>query len=118
MRSMRSVQRRVGLRQLGNQLPVLGKANSFCKSEKKLCFYLFVKLGLSLRRARNRIPGYRSSGKMLVASRRCNQVPVAPLAVKKYTHSRFFVRSIPPFRSLMLTAMPLRVVHIAIRADI
>ena len=31
MRSMRSVQRQVELTQLGNQLPVLGKANSVCK---------------------------------------------------------------------------------------
>ena len=31
MRSMRSAQRQVELRRLGNQLPVLGKANSLCK---------------------------------------------------------------------------------------
>ena len=37
MRSMRSVQRQVELRQLDNQLPVLGKANSLCKIVKILC---------------------------------------------------------------------------------
>ena len=31
MRSMRSAQRQVELRRLGDQLPVLGKANSLCK---------------------------------------------------------------------------------------
>ena len=31
MRSMRSAQRQVELRQLGNQLPGLGKANSLCE---------------------------------------------------------------------------------------
>ena len=33
MRSMRSAQRQVELRRLGNQLPVLGQANSLCKIE-------------------------------------------------------------------------------------
>ncbi len=31
MRSVRSAQRQVELGRLGNQLPVLGKANSFCE---------------------------------------------------------------------------------------
>ena len=80
---------------LGNQFPVLGKANSLCKSVKKCVFCLFVKLQLSSRRVRDRITGYRSSGKIRVASRHCNTAPLAPLAVKKYTNSsflRFFVR--------------------------
>ena len=34
---MRFVQRHVELRRLGNQLPVLGKANSLCKIVKMLC---------------------------------------------------------------------------------
>ena len=50
------------------------------------------------------MPDYRSSGKIHVAS----TVPVAPLAVGGNTNShflRFFVRSVPLFRSLMLTTM-------------
>ena len=50
MRSMGSVQRQVELRRLGSQVPVLGKANSFCKIVKWCVFCLFVKLRLS--------PGY------------------------------------------------------------
>ena len=51
MRSMRSAQRQVELRRLGNQLPVLGKANSLCEvSNMSLHFdramYLFVILFL------------------------------------------------------------------------
>ena len=58
MHSMCSAQRQVELRRLGNQLPVLGKANSLCKIV--VCFGLFVP-----RRARVKdIPGYRSSGKI------------------------------------------------------
>ena len=45
MRSMRSAQRQVELRQLGNQLPVLRKANSFSKIVCVFC--LFVKLRFS-----------------------------------------------------------------------
>ena len=37
MRSMRSAQRQVELRLLGNQLTVLGKANSPCKIVKLVC---------------------------------------------------------------------------------
>ena len=44
---MRSDRRQVELRQLGNQLPVLGKANSLCKIVKCCVFCLFVKLRLS-----------------------------------------------------------------------
>ena len=36
MHSMRSVQHQVELKRLGNQLPVLGKANSLCKIVKML----------------------------------------------------------------------------------
>ena len=54
MRSMHSSQRKVELRRLGNQLPVLGKANSFCKIVKWCFFCLFVKLRLSLGRVGTR----------------------------------------------------------------
>ena len=37
MRSMRSVQRQVELRRLGNHLPVIVNANSLCKIVKMLC---------------------------------------------------------------------------------
>ena len=47
MRSMRSAQRQVELRRLGNQLPVLGKANSLCKIVKLCVFCMCVKLRLS-----------------------------------------------------------------------
>ena len=80
-RSVRSAQRQMELRRLGNQLPVLGKANSLCKIAKCCVFCRFVKLRLSPgpRMARDKdIPGYRSSGKIRVASRRCITVPEAP----------------------------------------
>ena len=54
------------------------------------------------------IPGYRSSGKIRVASRQCTAVSVAPPGGEKITDSRFlrfFVLSVPLFRSLMLTPM-------------
>ena len=44
---MRSAQRQVKLRRLGNQIPVLGKANSLRKIVKLCVFCLFVKLRLS-----------------------------------------------------------------------
>ena len=47
MHSMRSFQRQVELRRLGNQLPVLGKANSLFKLVKCCVFCLFVRLWLS-----------------------------------------------------------------------
>ena len=47
MHSMHSFQRQVELRRLGNQLPVLGKANSLFKLVKYCVFCLFVKLRLS-----------------------------------------------------------------------
>ena len=40
MRPMRSFQRQVEFRRLGNQLPVLGKANSLCKIVKCCVFSL------------------------------------------------------------------------------
>ena len=68
----------------------------------KLCVCLFVKLRLSLGHVGPGIPGYRSSGKIRVASRRCTTVPVAPPGSKKILTpafyaflsalSRFFVR--------------------------
>ena len=55
------------------------------------------------RRARdNDITGYRSSGKIRLASRRCTTVPIAPLGGVKSTNScflRFFVRSVPLFKA-------------------
>ena len=89
MRSMRSDRRQVELIQLGNQLPVLGKADSLCKIVKCCVFCLFV--------------GYRSSFKIRGASRRgFTIVPVAPhgggkvLTPAFYAFSsalsRFFVR--------------------------
>ena len=47
MHPMPSFQRQVELRRLGNQLPVLGKANSLFKLVKCYVFCLFVKLRLS-----------------------------------------------------------------------
>ena len=47
MSLMRSFQRQVELRRLGNQLPMLGKANSHCKIVKCCVFCLFIKLRLS-----------------------------------------------------------------------
>ena len=82
MRSMRSAQRQVELRRLSNQLPVLGKANSLCKIVKML-HVLPLRLspgrvGPGIMTARdNDSPGYRSSGKIRLASRRCTTVPVA-----------------------------------------
>ena len=111
MRSMHSAQSKVELRRLGNQLPLLGKANLFCKIVKLCVVCLFVKLRLSLGRVGTRdkdIPDYRNCGKIRVASRRCTEVPVAPPGGGKNTNSRFlrfFVRSVPLFRSLMLTPM-------------
>ena len=74
MRSMHSAQSKV-------ELPLLGKANLFCKIVKLCVFCLFVKLRLSLGRVGTRdkdIPDYRNCGKIRVASRRCTEVPVAP----------------------------------------
>ena len=106
MRSIHSAQHNVKLRRLGNKFPVLGKANSLCKIVKCCVFCLFVTLRLNAGRLGPRdkdIPGYRNSGgKIHVGSRRCNKLPVAPLAVGKILTpafyafssalSRFFVR--------------------------
>ena len=119
---MRSAQLQVELRRGGNQLTVLGKATSLCKIVKCCVFCLFVKLRLSPGREapgvtnlvyresslEKDIPGYRSSGKIRVASLRCTTVPFAPPGVGENTKSRFlryFVRSVPVFRYLMLTPM-------------
>ena len=78
MRTMHSAQRKVELRRLGNQISMLGKANSFCKIVKLCVFCLFVKLRLSLGRVGTRdkdIPDYRNSGKIRVPPGR---VPIAP----------------------------------------
>ena len=51
---MRSAQHQVELRSLGNQLPLLGKANSLCKLNcKMLCVCLFFNLS-GPHRARNK----------------------------------------------------------------
>ena len=95
MRSMRSAQRQVELRRPGNQLPLLGKANSLCevgnndsetvyfviqdRSPFDRAMYLFVNKCVRFACSGSRIgpeiykdiPGYRSSGKIRVASRRC-----------------------------------------------
>ena len=102
MHSMRSFRRQVELGRPGNQLPVLSKANLFCKIVKccVCCQFVF---------ARDKyIPGYRCSGKIRLASRRdVLQYKLRPWRLKN-TNSRFlrfFVRSVPLFRSLMLTPM-------------
>ena len=91
---MHSAHRQVELRRLGNQVPVLGKANSLC---------MFFKLRLGGGRVG---PGIKISlvivGKICVASRQCTTVPLAPLVVAKILTpafydfssalSRFFVR--------------------------
>ena len=72
---MRSARHQVELRRLGNQLPVLGNANSLWIIVKIGVFCLFVTLRLTR-------PGHtrchRSSGKIREASRRCTAAPVAP----------------------------------------
>ena len=90
---------------------MLGKANSLSKIVKLCVFCLFVKLRLSPGRVEGPykdIPGYRSSGKIRVVSRGCTKVPITPPGGGENTNSRFlrfFVRSVPFFRSLMLTPM-------------
>ena len=99
MRSMRSVQRQVELRRLGNQLSVLGKVNSLIKMVK-CCVLCRCDLSGQRRARDNDIPGYRSSDKIRLPSRRCTIVPVAPIGGVKSTNSRFlrfFVRSVTVF---------------------
>ena len=110
---MRSAQRQVELRRLGNQLPVFGKANSLCKIVNFCVFWpvFFFRVRAELKIGP--IPGYRSSGKICVASRRCNTIPVVPPDGGRNTNYRFlryFVcsESVPLFRSLMLTPMTAR----------
>ena len=111
MRSTHSAQRKVELRRLGKQLPVLGKANSLCKMVKLCVFCLFVKLRLSPGRVGTRdkgIRGYLNSVKIRVASTRCTKILVVPPGGGGNTNSRFsrfFSHSVPLFRSLMLTPM-------------
>ena len=50
MRSVRSAQRQVELRRLGNQLPVLGKGNSLCKIVKVVCLACFAATGIKMSR--------------------------------------------------------------------
>ena len=77
MRFMHSAQRKVELRRLGNQLPVLGKANSLCKIVKFCMFCLFVKL--------RHIPGYRSSGKIRIDVLKYNRIDKY-LVIRRGTH--------------------------------
>ena len=73
MRSMRSVQCQVELRRLGNQLPVLGKANSLCKIvKKKIDCFAAATLYFGPRRG----PGYPSSGKIRLALDDVQQYPL------------------------------------------
>ena len=69
MHYMRSFQRQVELRRLGNQLLVFGKANSLFKLVECCVFCLFVKLRLSPHYIGPgiMIPGYRSTGKIHVS---------------------------------------------------
>ena len=97
---MRSDQRQEELRRLGNQLPVLGKANSLCKIVKVCVFCLFVNMRLSPGRA------YRARdkdipGKIRVESRRTlyYSTSCAPWRWKNTDSCflRFFVRSVTLF---------------------
>ena len=112
MHSMRSFQRQVELRRLGNQLPVLGKANSLFKLVK-CCVFACLLMRLSSPHCVG--PGIIISRAIVARAksmyrtdlyRRCT--PLRPMAVGKHTKSRFlrfFVRPVPLFRSLMLTHM-------------
>ena len=71
MRSMHSVQRQVELRQLGNQLPVLGNANLLCKIVKMLCV-------LPLRLSPGCIGPRITTSRVIVARVKSVRVPVAP----------------------------------------
>ena len=113
MCSMHSAQRKVELRRLGKQLHVLGKANSLCKIVKLCVFCLFVKLVWAALG-----PGINISHIIVTVAKyvyRLDDVlkyQLHPLVVVKNTNSRFLrfsVRSVPLFRSLMLTPMPLLV---------
>ena len=98
MRSMHSAQRKVEFRRLGNQLPVLGKDNSFC-TIVKLCVFC------DLFWAAIDIPDYRNCGKIRVPSRRCTEVPVAPPGGGENMLTRAcyaFSSAVPLFRSLLL----------------
>ena len=68
MRSMRSAQRQVELRQLGNQLPVLGKSNLLCKIVCVLPVCQAATLS-GPRRAQDK--DYRSPGKIVYYSTSC-----------------------------------------------
>ena len=81
------------------------------RSAKCCVFCLFVKLQLSPGHVegpdKDMIPGYRSSGKIRLASRRCTYYSTSYTPWRwKNTNSRFlrfFVLYVPLFRSLMLT---------------
>ena len=111
MRPIRSFQRQVELRRLGNQLPMLGKANSHCTTVKCFVFCLFIKLRLSgcvdLGIKISRVMVARAKSVYRVDNVLLYQL--CPLAVGGNTNSRFlrfFGRSVPLFfRSLMLTPM-------------
>ena len=109
MRSMHSAQRKVELRRLGNQLPVLGKANSFCKIVKLWGFFACL-LSCDLVWAAQG-PGIKISQIIVTVAKSVYRLDdvlkyhMRPLVVGKNTNSRFLARSVPLFRSLMLTPM-------------
>ena len=99
--SMRYFQRQVELRRLGNQLPVRGKANSLFKLVK--CCVFCIGPGIKISRV------IVARAKSMYRTDLYAMYSVAPPGGgKKHTNSRFlrfFVRSVPLFRSLMLTPM-------------
>ena len=105
MRSVRSAQRQVELRRLGNQVPVLGKANSLCRIVKVGVFCLFVspgRVGPGIKITRVIVARTKSAYRLDDVL----QYQLRPAG--ENTNSsflRFFVRSLPLFRSLMLTPM-------------
>ena len=68
MRSIRSAQLQVELRRLGNQLPVLGKANSLCHIVK-MCVFCMLRLS-SGRLGPGCAPGLKIS-RVIVARAKC-----------------------------------------------
>ena len=102
MRSMRFAQRH------SDDLATSFQSSAKLIRSAKLC--LFVKLRLSP----GRIPPGIKISRVIVARAKSVkrldgilQYQLRPLAVGKNTNSRLFVRSVPLFRSLMLTPMPL-----------
>ena len=92
-------QSQVELIRLCNQLPVLGKANSLCEVGNISCHLSFVKM-VCFACLRVASSVYRLDDVL--------HYQLRPWRWGKHTNSRFlrfFVRSVPLFRSLMLTSM-------------